>query len=151
MDFTPLKFQENFIGSMLEIALAILIVNNHYVLQLRDDKPNIRAPGMWALFGGEVKKGEKPRLGIVREIKEELCLEPKRFLLFWACQRSAETGPLIHFSIFEADITDLWGQHKLMEGQAVKYFSYNELGNLDIPPFVREVLQKHYMKDHRLG
>jgi len=136
------------IRSMLKIAQAVLMVNNHYVLQLRDNKLDILAPGMWSLFGGGLKKAEDPRLGVAREIKEELCLAPLNFLFLWNCQRIHETGSLVHYSFFEADITHLWGKHKLMEGQAAQYFSFNELNNLDIPPFIRKVLQKHYMKSY---
>ncbi len=46
-----------------------------FVLQLRDNNPNIRFPGNYSLFGGEVKKGESAEQALKREIKEELDLD----------------------------------------------------------------------------
>lgn len=129
---------------MLEIAHAILLVNNHYALQLRDNKPTIPVPGKWSLFGGGVEKGENPLGGVMREIKEELCLSPTIFHFLWDYRRLHETGAMANYYFFEADVTHLWAQHKLMEGQAAQYFSFNDLKDLDIPPFIQNILQRHH-------
>jgi 8-oxo-dGTP pyrophosphatase MutT (NUDIX family) len=129
---------------MLEVAHAILLVNNHYALQLRDNKPTIAVPGQWSLFGGGLEKGEDPLVGIAREIKEELCLSPTNFNFLWDYRRLHETGTMAHYCFFEADVTRLWEQHKLMEGQATQYFCFNDLKSLDIPPFIQEILQRHH-------
>ncbi len=129
---------------MLEIAHAILLVNNLYALQLRDDKPTIPVPGKWSLFGGGIEKGELPLDGIMREIEEELCLCPAKFKFLWSYKRLHETGPMASYYFFEADVTHLWEQHRLMEGQAAQYFSFKDLKGLDIPPFIQEILHRHH-------
>ena len=50
---------------------AILRNNEGKILfQLRDE--NGRNPNKWGIFGGGIKKGEKPINALIREIKEEL-------------------------------------------------------------------------------
>jgi 8-oxo-dGTP pyrophosphatase MutT (NUDIX family) len=66
----------------IQSAHAILIVSERYAMQLRDNKPNISSPGIWSLFGGLIRKGEKPMHAIEREIDEELCIKPERFQPF---------------------------------------------------------------------
>ena len=139
----PLK---NLIESMLKIVHAILLVNNHYALQLRDNKPTIPVPGKWSLFGGAVEDGEDPLCGVKREIEEELCLRPAKFLFLWDYRRLHETGVMAKYHFFEADVTLLWEQHKLMEGQAAQYFNFKDLKGLDMPPFIQEILHRHYTK-----
>jgi ADP-ribose pyrophosphatase YjhB (NUDIX family) len=129
---------------MLKIAQAILLVDSDYVLQLRDDKPTIPVPGKWSLFGGGGEKGEDPLCGIKREIEEELCLYPEKFQFLWSYKRLHETGTMAKYHFFEADVTPFWGQHKLMEGQAAKCFSFKGLKSLDMSPFIQEILNRHH-------
>src|ERR1700680_1541781 len=54
-------------------AVALIVVDReHYLLQLRDQKPGIFYPGHWGLFGGATEPGEPPEAAGAREIKEEL-------------------------------------------------------------------------------
>jgi 8-oxo-dGTP pyrophosphatase MutT (NUDIX family) len=54
-------------------AAAVLATpDGRYLMQLRDDKPNILLPAHWALFGGTIEPGEKPEAAIRRELEEEL-------------------------------------------------------------------------------
>ena len=55
---------------------AVLMLSGDYLLQLRDNKPNIAAPGQWSLFGGMLQNTETPLQAIKREIFEELRIEP---------------------------------------------------------------------------
>lgn len=58
-------------------AVAALLVPSagRYVMQLRDDRPDIIYPGHWACFGGAVRPGEAPLDALRRELREELELE----------------------------------------------------------------------------
>ena len=130
---------------MRAVAHVILLVDNCYVLQLRDNKPNIAAPGKWSLFGGMVESGESPREALVREIQEELSIKLSNFRPFWVVNRFSDfLQELITYNIFESDITDLWGNHYLMEGQATNYFDYQELAGLDLTSVVSEILNRHH-------
>jgi 8-oxo-dGTP pyrophosphatase MutT (NUDIX family) len=45
-----------------------------YLMQLRDQKPNIFYPGRWGAFGGAMNAGETPEEALRRELYEELGL-----------------------------------------------------------------------------
>ncbi|MDC1153371.1 NUDIX domain-containing protein [Nitrospinaceae bacterium] len=132
---------------MFKVAHAILLVNKKYVLQLRDNKPKLIASGKWSLFGGEINEGEAPEVGIVREIKEELCLSLENFRFLWNYERKNDLGTLTSYFFFEADVTHLWKQHQLMEGQAARCFDFKELSALDIPPFIQKILFRHHTEN----
>lgn len=54
-------------------AAALLVTpDGRYLMQLRDDKPNILLPDHWALFGGTVDHGETAAAAMQRELVEEL-------------------------------------------------------------------------------
>ena len=127
---------------MLYVAKAILLERNNFVLQLRDNKPTIEAPGMWSLFGGIVEKNEDPDVAMLREIAEELCINVNSIFL-WDCIYFRDDGEQVLHKIYEADITSLWGKHRLMEGQDVDSFSYEQLKTLCIPPFIKEILARY--------
>ena len=56
-----------------EVAIAILYQRDQFLLQLRDDIPNIAYPGHWGLFGGHIELNESPEVAVVRELQEEIC------------------------------------------------------------------------------
>ncbi|MFH0952476.1 MAG: NUDIX domain-containing protein [Patescibacteria group bacterium] len=46
-----------------------------FLLQLRDNKPDIPYSNFWGSFGGGIREGEKPIDALRREIREELNIE----------------------------------------------------------------------------
>ncbi|MCX7594249.1 MAG: NUDIX hydrolase [Fischerella sp.] len=56
----------------VHVAIAILYQDNKFLLQLRDNNPNIPYPGHWAFFGGHIEPGETPDVAVKREILEEI-------------------------------------------------------------------------------
>lgn len=55
-------------------AALITVEGSHYLLQMRDQKPEIFFPGHWGLFGGAMDEGESPEQSLRRELEEELGL-----------------------------------------------------------------------------
>lgn len=54
-------------------AAALMVTpDGRYLMQLRDDKPEILIPDHWALFGGTVDSGETGEAAVRRELREEL-------------------------------------------------------------------------------
>ena len=55
-------------------AVAALLIDEdgRYVMQQRDDKPEIFFPGCWGNFGGAIEAGETPEAALQRELEEEL-------------------------------------------------------------------------------
>lgn len=124
---------------------AVLVADGRYVLQLRDDKPGIAAPGMWALFGGTVEPDEQPSDAVVREIGEELGVALSDFRELWVVERFSDFAQAVAlYSFFEADITSQWDRRCLREGQAVQRFAYDELSDLTMVPIMRQALQRHH-------
>jgi len=62
------------VAGKIRVAGVILHREGRVLLQHRDDKPEIRWPGAWAIFGGHVEEGEAPEEAARREIEEELGL-----------------------------------------------------------------------------
>jgi 8-oxo-dGTP pyrophosphatase MutT (NUDIX family) len=77
----PPESQDFFLTSQIplcpEDAVCALIIleDGRYLLQLRDQKPDIFFPGHWGLFGGAVDEGEEPLAALYRELEEELHLK----------------------------------------------------------------------------
>lgn len=78
----------NYLGSSVPlrasdaVAAIVVVDRERYLLQLRDDVPNIWYPGHWGLFGGAVDAGEDEIAALRRELREELELELQTAELF---------------------------------------------------------------------
>ena len=131
--------------AQLHFVLGVLLVDGRYLMQLRDSKPGISSPGVWALFGGGVEEGEEARAALLREVQEELGIRLHDCHFLWSFEHySVFAATIARYSVFEADITEYWGQHRLMEGQAAEHFAFEQLRDLTIPPLIREVLERHF-------
>ncbi|MDM3847484.1 MAG: NUDIX hydrolase [Aphanizomenon gracile PMC638.10] len=64
------------------VAVAILYRESKFLMQLRDNIPNIIAPGCWALFGGHIEPGESPEIAVQREVMEEIGYDLTNFTKF---------------------------------------------------------------------
>ncbi len=107
----------------------IILLNdeNHVLLQLRDNKPNIPYPNMWALPGGHIDQGETALECIRREIKEEMGLDLKEIALFVAVERSYGTEHTYWArSSFRAE------EIVLAEGQRVQWHSSDEIERMQL-------------------
>jgi 8-oxo-dGTP pyrophosphatase MutT (NUDIX family) len=56
------------------VAAVILVPGRGYLLQRRDDRPDIFFPGHWGLFGGAIEPGESEEAALIRELAEEIGL-----------------------------------------------------------------------------
>lgn len=136
----------------IQSAHAILIVREKYVLQLRDDKPNIPAPGLWSLFGGMKKANETPLAAIRREISEELSIEPSKYqYLGFVDYYASFENDIIRTWFFLSDVTELWAIHKLKEGRAASLFSFNEIRTMDMPLVMKGAIENFETQRNRKG
>src|SRR5258708_5586105 len=119
---------------------AILIdADGRILLQHRDDNPNIRYPGHWALFGGSIEDGESPYTAARREILEETGYNVENLGLFreFAQNNKREFG-------FIGEINASLAELSLNEGQGLDFVSPNELRKLLIRPDDKQTLNAYF-------
>lgn len=130
----------------VETSHAILQLSDKYILQLRDDKPDIAACGQWSLFGGKIDPGEAPLEAIKRELFEELSIRPNEFKLLWQTDYYYDfVKGTVRTWFFVTNVDGVWSTHKLKEGKDVGIFSFPELKELDIPEVIRQALNQYHL------
>ena len=96
----------------VHVAIAILIQNQQFLLQLRDNIPTIVYPGHWAFFGGHIEPDETPDDAVWRELKEEIGYTPPWLKPFkqWLAEpvvRHIYYGPLT-VALDELELNEGW-------------------------------------------
>lgn len=108
------------------VALAVLYAPDfdppRFLMQLRDDLPDILYPGHWGLFGGHLEPGETPEAGLRRELDEELGYVPPAIALF----RRYETPRAVRH-IFQASLPVPRDRLVLGEGQDLDWVTVADL------------------------
>jgi 8-oxo-dGTP pyrophosphatase MutT (NUDIX family) len=126
---------------MLSTTALIVDADGRFLLQLRDDKPEIVNPGVWGSFGGrlephETSDPETPEEGFLRELREELAWEPRRFELYMSAPfRTLDAGDTRGQLIYVyAAALDVAPQALVLgEGQAMALFAPDALPERIVP------------------
>jgi 8-oxo-dGTP pyrophosphatase MutT (NUDIX family) len=58
-------------GSMTGASVIVEDRHGRLLMQLRDDRPDVPAGGLWAFFGGGIEPGEGYEAAAIRELAEE--------------------------------------------------------------------------------
>ena len=120
------------------------IIRNHgneYLLQQRDE----HAPSFkhrWTLFGGQVEKGENPTEALLRELKEEIDLDPDAIETIQLVQTNHEENGLIQY-IFEITTNASIDKLTLGEGEAMAFVSEDSLFEREFAFNIKDVLEKY--------
>lgn len=125
---------------------AIIKSNNKILLEKRADS------NRWGLIGGGLEIDESLEQGIIREINEETGIKiSEESLIFWKMFSDPSRigaypdGNIIRI-ISAAYIVNLTENHKLTcsdESEELKYFTYQELENLNIAETQRHVINEY--------
>lgn len=130
----------------VHVAIAILYQNNQFLLQLRDNIPNIVYPGHWGLFGGHLEAGESSDIALARELIEEIGYTPPNLLKF-GCYADAQA--IRH--VYHAPLTVELNQLALHEGWDMDLATIEQIkqgsrhskkaeGAYPLVPFVQKIL-----------
>ena len=106
----------------VEVALAMLHRDGRWLMQLRDEIPDIVAPGCWGLFGGHLDPGETPEQALRRELLEEISWQPPAVELVMVHHIHRRTA-----YVFLSELSVPLEQLQLLEGQDLGLISPEEL------------------------
>jgi 8-oxo-dGTP pyrophosphatase MutT (NUDIX family) len=120
-------------------GVVLLRADGAALLQLRDDKPDINAPGQWVFPGGHCEADETCRECARREFLEETgydCVEMWELTEF--PHVSPETGRKYGFSFWWARYDGVTAVH-CFEGQEVRFVTRDEAIGKPMPDFIAPV------------
>ena len=106
----------------VEVALAMLQRDGRWLMQLRDEIPNLVAPGCWGLFGGHLDPGETPEQALRRELLEEISWQPPALELVMVHHIHRRTA-----HVFLSELSVPLEQLQLLEGQDLGLVSPEDL------------------------
>jgi 8-oxo-dGTP pyrophosphatase MutT (NUDIX family) len=132
-----------------------VLEDGRYVMQLRDEKPDIFYPGHWGCFGGAVDATESPRQTLRRELREELEFELRaeaRELTRFDFDFTPLGGEKVSRIYFEAPVTKAeFERFVLHEGSAFEAVDVRELlQERRVTPYDAFAIWVHASR-HRLG
>ncbi|MEO5336321.1 MAG: NTP transferase domain-containing protein [Magnetospirillum sp. WYHS-4] len=122
-------------GGGTGVSIVLVGGDGRFLLHKRDDKPGIRYPGHWALFGGSAEPGETPAEAIRREVREEIGYDLD---CFGALRRFVHEGK--REWAFVGRVTAGLERLTLQEGAGMAFFRPQEIPDLRIRPDDRETL-----------
>jgi 8-oxo-dGTP diphosphatase len=130
-------------------CVAVIIENpeREVLLLLRDDKPGIACPNQWSLVGGHVETGETAEQAAHRELEEEIGLDLK--LSLWK-RYHFDYAPevVIDQHIFLGKVDCEKPAMVLGEGQAMRFFKREDMGNLKIGFGFAPLLNEYFEMAH---
>ncbi|MBD2185883.1 NUDIX hydrolase [Planktothrix sp. FACHB-1355] len=91
---------------LAQVAIAILYRDNQFLMQLRDNIPNIVYPGHWAFFGGHIEPEEDPEDAVKRELLEEIGYAPST-VSFFAHYRDSKVLRHVFYAPLTVELEDL--------------------------------------------
>jgi 8-oxo-dGTP diphosphatase len=106
----------------VQVSIAILYRENKFLMQLRDDVPNIVYPAHWGLFGGHLEPGETPEIAVEREVLEEIDYQLPIVQRF-GCYVDEKVIRYVFHAPLKVELSDL----TLMEGWDMQLLTREEI------------------------
>ena len=129
---------------MKKVVKAIIIKEEKFLLQLRDNKTTISYPNHWSFFGGEVDENETEEQALIRELVEEISWKPNNFS-YYSTFIDLSTKAIVKLFLINFEMTH--SNLSLNEGQRMKWFGIDEIQDLiKTPSNMFELLNKINIK-----
>jgi 8-oxo-dGTP pyrophosphatase MutT (NUDIX family) len=124
---------------MRRVAKGIFYCGNKFLVQQRDFNVN-KYPGIWTLFGGNIKDGEEAGDALRRELLEELGYRIGEVEFLFSRVRVQDEVE-VEDNIFACEVGEEILDCKLSEGVDMKFVRIDEMKKLDMfEPFRDYVL-----------
>lgn len=114
---------------MIKVVAAVIEKDGKYLLCKRG--PGGNCAFLWEFPGGKIEPGESPNEALIREIREELCIEIEPCGVFEEYQYSYPDKD-IYFYFIRAQIIS--GEIKPLFHAEIRWLLPEELGSLDYCP-----------------
>jgi 8-oxo-dGTP pyrophosphatase MutT (NUDIX family) len=116
-------------------ALFLLRYDGALLLQLRDEKPNLRHAGMWVPPGGHIEADESVEQGTRREFLEETDYLCSKISWLQMMEIKHPDWPTYLLGVFWA-FYDGMQKTTCREGQILKFIKREDANSLLMPPFL---------------
>lgn len=124
---------------------AVIIKNGKILLVKRRFEPKAN---YWTLPGGLVELGEEVRQALIREIREEcgIEIEPAKIIdVIDFIEYDAEARVKFHYILIDFEAVYKGGEiTPSSDVLNVKWFTKNELNNIELPEITQKFLEKYY-------
>jgi 8-oxo-dGTP diphosphatase len=125
-------------------AIAILVNGaGEVLLQLRDDDPGIPYPATWGLPGGGIESGETSDEAVRRELVEEIAFVAGELAELGQHVTPEGFAMTVFVGAIDAPIEAL----ELNEGTDLRYFPPEAVRELNVAPWLKAVLLRHFFGD----
>lgn len=131
---------------MIKSAGALIINNKKVLMLLRDDRSDIPNSNCWSLIGGEIEEGENETNALIREIKEESSMDIERESVEFVGKIIIPQKQEYHLYWIRLDDESVKDIRLGSEGQELKFFSVDEMGDVKMVPNLLK-----YYTDHKDG
>lgn len=121
---------------MIEVVAALIWDKDKFMICQRP--PNKPRGLLWEFVGGKTEHGETKKQALVRECREELAITVTPHDIFTEVDH-IYPDMSIHLTLFNCTISD--GVPQLLEHNALKWISPDEISKYDFCPADREILK----------
>ena len=142
--------------NVADAAAAIIVLpGSRFLMQLRDDRPDIWYPAHWGCFGGALDPGETAWEALKRELNEELELVIKEARLESRYVFDFEPVHLVKIcrAYYVVDLSDAeLSKLVLHEGAAMEVLTYHQLtSGIPVTPYDAFALHFHYLRTQKMS
>jgi mutator protein MutT len=123
----------------IRYVAAIIFYDDKKRILLQDRRGISKFGNEWGFFGGGIEENETPEQAIIREAKEELDFDLKKFRYIGKYEGKINENIFI-LHVFVSPLNDNLSKFKQKEGRGMKMFSLTEAEKLKQPEHNKRVI-----------